>query len=282
MSKSLFVTLSQAVKLLQEGELVLIPTETVYGVAALASNEHAIAKLYSSKARPGLKPISWLVPSSYNIVRFCPGAPEIVLAAAEKLHITVIVNVNGNDGEVTRTQGFRIPDHPVALELLRAVNKPIAVSSANIAGFEPAKTAADALMAFGGEIPVLDGGTSHIGLSSTVVDFTSGTPVVLREGRVTLDEILALYPDENPQPETGEAEEISAESKESETAETPDSELTDIAEDSDPESEPEDEITHWLNLAIAAAKRDERVRLRDKLQSSGLLSPVIAQIFEGE
>ncbi|MDR0936034.1 MAG: threonylcarbamoyl-AMP synthase [Oscillospiraceae bacterium] len=194
--KSLFVTLPQAVKLLQEGELVLIPTETVYGVAALASNEHAIAKLYSSKARPGLKPISWLVPNARTIARLCSDCDDIALLAAEKLHITVILNVPANslDGESVRTQGFRIPDHPIAMELLRLVNKPIAVSSANLSGHEPAKTAAEALQAFGGAIPVLDGGLSHIGLSSTVVDFTSGKLKVIREGRVTEEEILALYP----------------------------------------------------------------------------------------
>ncbi|MDR0818990.1 MAG: L-threonylcarbamoyladenylate synthase [Oscillospiraceae bacterium] len=160
--------LAQAAELLLAGEIVAIPTETVYG---LAIRSDLGSDIYTVKGRPDDKPLSWLVHdlSAEEL------EPEI-LKLAER-HVTVILPYLG------KTQGFRIPANIFALELLKKLNQPLACTSANLSGKPPLTDAASVLREFNGKIAaVVDGGKCEIGVASAVVDFTVTPPIVLRYG----------------------------------------------------------------------------------------------------
>ena len=168
------------------GDLVALPTDTVYGIGCRADDVGALARLFAVKRRPGDKAVPWLVASAAEIVargfvmdqraeslatRFWPGALTMVLRAA--------------DG--TRTQAFRMPDHPVALALLRETGA-MAVSSANRSGEPETYDADDVAIAFADtdELEaILDAGRVPGGVDSTVLDLSSERPVLRREGPVS-------------------------------------------------------------------------------------------------
>jgi L-threonylcarbamoyladenylate synthase len=188
--------IQQAVDVLQGGGLVAFPTDTVYGVGALVSDAQAIAQLYVVKGRGGEKAIPVLLsdPSVLDQVaaevsemalrlaaRFWPGPLTLVLPK----HTSLPAELSAQP-----TVGVRMPDHPVALALMRQTG-PLGVTSANISGAASSATAHQVMEQLGGRIPlILDGGHTPGGISSTVVDCTSGEPRVLRPGPISLQEIL--------------------------------------------------------------------------------------------
>ena len=177
---------------LLRGELVVFPTDTVYGVAALAKNIDAVAALYRAKQRPTTIPIpvmvgfpervqevARLLPGFWELAdAFWPGPLSIVLPKTEAL--PAIVTAGGD------TVALRIPDHPLALALLQRVDEPLAVTSANLSGREPARTAEEARAQLDGRVHVIvDGGPAPGGQPSTIVDLTLSPPEILRRGPVT-------------------------------------------------------------------------------------------------
>ncbi len=185
-----------AVEVLQRGGLVAFPTDTVYGVGALAFDGEAIRSIYTAKDRPVEKAIAILLGGSENLEKVTAEIPQIAAKLAARWWpgpLTLVVPKHPLLPEVVSdlpTVGVRVPDHPVAQELLRAAG-PMAVSSANISGQDNPKTAAEVKRQLGGRIHlVLDGGETPGGVPSTVVDCTGVEPVILREGPITLDELL--------------------------------------------------------------------------------------------
>ncbi|MBW3622738.1 MAG: threonylcarbamoyl-AMP synthase [Armatimonadetes bacterium] len=186
--------ISHAVELLRAGERVAFPTDTVYGLGADPFNESALAGLFTAKGRPEDKPIALLVgqpedarpacagipPEAVRLMeRFWPGPLTLVLPAAPHLPGTLL-------GGKT-TVGVRMPDHPLALALLRAFGAPLAVTSANRSGQPDLCTGEEVEAALGGRIPLLlDGGRTPGGSPSTVVDVTASPPRILREGPISL------------------------------------------------------------------------------------------------
>jgi L-threonylcarbamoyladenylate synthase len=184
--------IARAVTVLRAGGLIVFPTDTVYGVGALATNPDAVAALYVAKQRPGSKAIPLLVPTLEVLStvvaavpaaarplaeRFWPGALTMVLRRAPS--VPDVVTASGE------TVAVRIPDHPVALALLDALAAPLAATSANLSGERAPDTAEDALAQLDGRVDlVLDGGRCPGGVASTVIDMTSDPPVVLREGGI--------------------------------------------------------------------------------------------------
>ena len=178
------------------GELVVLPTDTVYGIGADAFNTAAVQNLLATKGRGPDMPVpvlvgSWstldgLVTASTPIMRrlveaFWPGGLSLVVEHAPSLQ--------WNLGDTRGTVMVRMPLHPVALDLLRSVG-PMAVSSANRSGRASAVTAADAEEQLGDDVAVyLDGGPCPLGVASTIVDLTGDVPRVLRQGAVELDRI---------------------------------------------------------------------------------------------
>ena len=192
--------IQQAMSALRQGGLVAFPTDTVYGVGALVGDAQAIAQLYVVKGRGSEKAIPVLLSDPGELeqiaaevndaaqrlaARFWPGPLTLVLPKQASLpeELSALPSV-----------GVRMPNHPVALALMRLTG-PLAVTSANISGSASPVTAHEVLVQLGGRIPlVLDGGRTPGGISSTVVDCTSGEPRILRLGPISLQEILrALY-----------------------------------------------------------------------------------------
>jgi len=185
-----------AVEVLQRGGLVAFPTDTVYGVGALAFDGEAIRSIYTAKDRPVEKAIAILLGGSENLDKVTAEIPPIAAKLAASWWpgpLTLVVPKHPLLPEVVSdlvTVGVRVPNHPVAQELLRAAG-PMAVSSANISGQDNPKTADEVMRQLGGRIHlVLDGGETPGGIPSTVVDCTGVEPIILREGPVSREELL--------------------------------------------------------------------------------------------
>jgi len=184
--------ITSATAAVKAGRLIVLPTDTVYGIGADAFDSAAVAALLSAKGRGRDMPVGVLVGSWHTIeglvysmpatarelIRaFWPGALSLVVQQAPSLQWDL--------GDARGTVMLRMPLHPVALELLRQTG-PMAVSSANISGRPPATTAAEANEQFGDLVDVyLDSGVSGQQAASTIVDLSGPLPRVLREGPVS-------------------------------------------------------------------------------------------------
>ncbi|KUH73849.1 threonylcarbamoyl-AMP synthase [Mycolicibacterium novocastrense] len=191
--------IASAISALKGGRLVVLPTDTVYGVGADAFDGEAVAALLAAKGRGRDMPVPVLVGSwhtieglVYNVpasarelIRaFWPGALSLVVRQAPSLHWDL--------GDAHGTVMLRMPLHPVAIELLRAVG-PMAVSSANVSGRPPAVTAEAAREQLGEQVEVyLEAGPSERQAASTIVDLTGAHPRVLREGPVDVEAIATV------------------------------------------------------------------------------------------
>ena len=186
-----FDGLAQASALLQAGELVAFPTETVYGLGADARNDRAVAGIYAAKGRPSFNPLIVHVPNIETAHRyvqfndtamrlaaaFWPGALTLVLPLRADARISKLVTA-GLD-----TLAIRVPDHPVGQGLLAAFDGPIAAPSANLSGRISPTTAEHVLAGLGGKIAaVVDGGGCGVGLESSIVAFEP--PTLLRAGGI--------------------------------------------------------------------------------------------------
>ena len=172
--------------------MVGLPTDTVYGIGADPMSEPAIAKLFELKGRPEHTPIGLLVASleqAESVGEIRGVAADLAAAhwpGALTLVVTPKVILADWIGDVQRrTVGLRVPDHPVALELLAAVG-PLAVTSANMSGGAESLSDEEARVVFGDRVAVYIEGSSPGGESSTVVDVTGSEVVVLRRGPVVL------------------------------------------------------------------------------------------------
>jgi len=189
------VAIPTALEILREGGLVAFPTDTVYGVGALPRHPQAIARLYEVKGRSQEKAIPILLSEAAGMeqVAVNVGVMAYTLAAAFwPGPLTLVVPKHPSLPEEissTPTVGVRMPDHPVALALLRQAG-PLAVTSANLSGNPSCVTARQVLEQIGGRLPLLlDGGRTPGGVSSTVVDCTGLQPRILRQGPVSLEDI---------------------------------------------------------------------------------------------
>ena len=188
----------RALRVLWAGGVVSFPTETVYGLAAWVSRREGVEKIFSLKGRCDEKPLplqfhSLAAARDYGF-SFSDGA----LRAAEKFWPGPLTIVLGRPPKLPEwfspgagSIAVRVPNHPIALALLSAAGGPLAVTSANRSGEPPATDAPAVLSAFkvDKEMVILDGGAAGGGISSTVIDGTSGRPHLLREGPVGLAEI---------------------------------------------------------------------------------------------
>ena len=191
--------LDDAVSLIKNGELVVFPTETVYGLGANAYNSAAVKKIFEAKGRPQDNPlivhisrveevreIARDIPDVFYTLaeRFMPGALTVVLPRSER--IPDIVTAGGD------TVAVRMPDNAFARELI-ARSFPLAAPSANRSKHVSPTSAKHVYDDLKGKVPlILDGGECGVGIESTVLDLTSGSPVILRPGAVTA-EMLAPY-----------------------------------------------------------------------------------------
>jgi tRNA threonylcarbamoyl adenosine modification protein (Sua5/YciO/YrdC/YwlC family) len=184
--------LAAAARAVRAGRLVVLPTDTVYGIGCDAFSASAVRSLLAAKRRGPDMPVPVLVGSWSTIDGLVLGVPKAARDLIEafwpgglSLVLPHAPSLNWDLGSTKGTVMLRMPLHPVALELLRDVG-PMAVSSANVSGSAPAASAADAESQLGESVAVyLDGGPSGEAVASTIVDLTGDDPRVLREGAVS-------------------------------------------------------------------------------------------------
>ena len=196
--------IAQAVARLQAGELVGLPTETVYGLAANAEDEAAVAKIFSAKGRPADHPLIVHVSSVDSVQHFASEVPafaQVLMQIFWPGPLTLILprraGVAAAAAGGQTSVGLRCPAHPVALALLQAClagSPPVrglAAPSANQFGRVSPTTAAHVQSEFGPGLLVLDGSACAVGIESTIIDCTRGVPVLLRPGAITPQQVQA-------------------------------------------------------------------------------------------
>lgn len=193
------VQLSQAAAYIKEGALVAFPTETVYGLGADGLNAAAVERIYEAKGRPSDNPLILHIADRQEAARLVASIPanaEVLMETFWPGPLTVILERAAIVPDRTTggldTVAVRLPDSPVARELIRLAGTPLAAPSANISGRPSPTNAADVLADLSGKIAaVVDAGDCAIGVESTIVDCTTPVPTLLRPGGVTLEQLLA-------------------------------------------------------------------------------------------
>jgi L-threonylcarbamoyladenylate synthase len=177
---------------LKNGKLAAFPTETVYGLAAGILNQDALQRVYDVKGRPSNKPLPVQIADVDSLNYIASDIPEIGIRLIEAFFpgpLTIILNaldsvsplITANTGKV----GIRMPDHRVALELIKAAGMPIAAPSANTSGLKPPIDAQMILNDLGGKIEyIIDAGKCNLGNPSTVVDVTENSLKIVRKGAI--------------------------------------------------------------------------------------------------
>lgn len=188
--------IAEAARLILAGEPVAVPTETVYGLAADATNSEAVARIYKAKGRPSFNPLIVHISELATAERigqfddqarelaqaYWPGPLTLVVPIGEGAGIASIVTAG------LPTVGLRVPAHPAMQALLRLAERPLAAPSANASGSISPTRAEHVLNSLGGKIPlIIDGGATERGLESTIVAATGGPPRLLRPGPILID-----------------------------------------------------------------------------------------------
>lgn len=195
--------LAKAAEAVRGGKLVVLPTDTLYGIGADAFDRVAVQALLSAKGRGRHMPPPVLVGDIRTIDGLAIDVPDYVRALVEAFWpgpLTVVLkaqpSLTWDLGDTNGTVALRMPDHPLALELLHEVG-PMAVSSANVTGWPAARTMVDAATQLGSAVFVyLDGGPVGEGLPSTIVDCTTQPPTILREGALSVEQLTPYLPTE--------------------------------------------------------------------------------------
>lgn len=190
------MTIEDAVRAISRGGVIAIPTDTVYGLACDPVRTTAVSRIYAMKRRPAGLELTILTASLHDVendVHITP-AVRTLADAYWPGALSIICGLRSRRWAIPRTGttlSVRVPAHPLALELLGRTG-PLATTSANRHGVEPANTAAEVAAALGDEIDaVLDGGPS-LGRASTIIDCTTTTPRVLRDGPISAAALLSL------------------------------------------------------------------------------------------
>jgi len=190
-------------RLLREGEVVAFPTDTVYGVGANAFERFAVREVFAVKERPldkGLPVFIYQVDDLNLVARDVPNQAWPLLQKLWPGALTVVLRKNAAlPDDVTggqETVAIRIPDHPVSLDLVIEVGRPLAVTSANLSGQPTPRTAQGVAAQLGSHIPlILDGGPSPSSQPSTIIDLSGSPPRLLRQGDLTIEALREFLPD---------------------------------------------------------------------------------------
>jgi L-threonylcarbamoyladenylate synthase len=194
--------IAAAAQALQRGELLGLPTETVYGLAADAANPAAVAQIFAAKGRPSDHPLIVHVADASGVDHFAQNVPDFARQLMQAFWpgpLTLILPRRPEVGAAAAggqdSIGLRCPAHPVAQALLLAARAAgvhgVAAPSANKFGRVSPTTAAHVRDEFGDSLLVLDGGACPVGIESTIIDCTRGAPVLLRPGQITREQVQA-------------------------------------------------------------------------------------------
>lgn len=196
-------TIAEAALLILAGEPVAVPTETVYGLAADATNAGAVARIYEAKGRPSFNPLIVHVPDLAAARRIGEFDAEALALAREHWPgpLTLVVPLRSDVAIASlvtaglSSVGLRVPDHPAMQALLRACGRPLAAPSANASGLISPTRAEHVQKSLGGRIPlIVDSGQTERGIESTIVAATGGGLRLLRRGPIAVDATLASGP----------------------------------------------------------------------------------------
>ncbi len=191
-------SIQEAAEMIKSGGVVAFPTETVYGLGANALDGQAVAKIFAAKNRPSINPIIIHVSSREDAQKYVEvdARAKGLMAAFWPGPLTMILprKAGGGVSELVSagldTIAIRMPNHPVALELIRCAGVPIAAPSANASGEPSATTPRHVMDSLGQRIPmILAGGACSVGLESTVLDLSGDVPVIVRAGAITAQDL---------------------------------------------------------------------------------------------
>ena len=190
----------QAAALLLQGQLVAIPTETVYGLAANGLDAQAVARIFEVKNRPRFNPLILHFAHAGAAFAFCESVPHQAQLLADAFWpgpLTLVLPRSPQVPDIiTNGSPFvavRVPAHPIALELLRQLPFPLAAPSANPSNYVSPTTAHHVAAQLGNLIPyILDGGPATVGVESTIISFATGSPQLLRQGGISQEDIEAI------------------------------------------------------------------------------------------
>ena len=196
-------SVQRAAEALRAGDLLGLPTETVYGLAADADQEPAVAQIFAAKGRPSDHPLIVHVADAQGVDHYAHEVPDFARVLMQRFWPGPLTLILPRRADVAAAAaggqdsiGLRCPAHPVAHTLLLAARElgvhGVAAPSANQFGRVSPTTAAHVQGEFGAELLILDGGACEVGIESTIVDCTRGVPVLLRPGRITREEIEAV------------------------------------------------------------------------------------------
>ncbi|MDJ1479629.1 L-threonylcarbamoyladenylate synthase [Cytophagaceae bacterium YF14B1] len=190
----------KAKSLLEAGEVIGIPTETVYGLAGNAFNVQAVTKIFQTKNRPTFDPLIVHSSSLAKIIQFVETIPPLAQKLATHFWpgpLTLLLQKKPNIPDLVtsglETVAVRIPSHPLILDLLELLEFPLAAPSANPFGYISPTQAEHVQAQLGNKIPyILDGGPSHVGIESTIIGFEDTTPIVYRLGGLSIEAIESV------------------------------------------------------------------------------------------
>lgn len=192
-----------AAKIIRQGGLVALPTETVYGLGADGLNPEAVAKIFLAKGRPQDNPLILHIAEAAQMDDLCHHIPESAYALAKAFWpgpLTMVLPAKDSIPSTTRaglpTVALRCPDNPVTREIIRLAGVPIAAPSANVSGKPSTTTAQHVRHDHDGKIDaIVDGGPCSVGVESTIVDLTEMPPRLLRPGGITLEQLISILGD---------------------------------------------------------------------------------------
>jgi L-threonylcarbamoyladenylate synthase len=190
-------------KILASGGLVGIPTETVYGLAANALDENAVAKIFKAKGRPQDNPLIVHIAETCLLERYAVNIPPVAYKLAEKFWpgpLTLILKKSVLIPDIVSagldSVALRLPAHPVALEIIKDCGLPLAAPSANLSGSPSPTTAKHVYADLNGKIDaIVDGGNCNVGVESTVLTLCTPIPCILRPGGITFEQLQAVLED---------------------------------------------------------------------------------------
>ena len=184
-----------AAKLLRQGEVVAVPTETVYGLAANALSTDAVNKIYEAKGRPSDNPLIVHIAEASMMEKLCCDIPKLAYVLSEKFwpgSLTMVLNKRKLIPDITSggldTVGVRMPDNEHTLDIIKKAGIPLAAPSANLSGMPSPTAAVHVFEDMKGKIPlIIDGGRCRVGVESTVISFIENGVSILRPGAVTAE-----------------------------------------------------------------------------------------------
>ncbi len=185
------------ISILKQGGIVAFPTDTVYGLGACANIPQAVKRVYQVKERPQNMALPLLLAHISQISEVAELVPQIAWLLADKFlpgALTIVLYKSNSVSDIItaggKTVAVRVPAHPVPVALAQGLGAPIVGTSANLSGRPSALTAGEVYSQFGDKIDlVIDGGRCPGGRESTIIDVTGETPVVLREGAISREEL---------------------------------------------------------------------------------------------